>query len=101
LHSLPVELTEDAYHIRPSYVPHAFQPQGNIRNNSTDNAVNGYDYQPYPRRISSSKSSGTNLLKEYNSLFKRKENMSLHHKWDSEDDDECADIQSSASKSPT
>ena len=42
--------------------------------------------------MSSAKSSGHNVLKEYNQLFKRKEQMKLMHKWDSDDDDECADI---------
>lgn len=32
-------------------------------------------------------------------LFKRKENLSLTHNWLSEDDDDGADIHSSASKS--
>lgn len=30
-------------------------------------------------------------------MFKRKENVQLLHKWSSEDDDECADIESSGS----
>lgn len=101
--ALPVELTEDAYHIRP---PQQLPAHYHQRLNSTDNAVyTRYGFTPAPHgnpahlyRLSSHKS-GNNILKEYNQLFKRKENLSLMHKWDSEDDDEGADIHSSASKS--
>jgi hypothetical protein len=34
------------------------------------------------------------LLIEYNRLFKRRDHVSLTHKWSSEDDDDYADIES-------
>ena len=36
-------------------------------------------------------------MREYNALFKRKEFVSLTHKWSSDEDDECADVMSETS----
>jgi len=43
------------------------------------------------------RSSKKNVLTEYNALFKRKEETTLVHKWESDDSDECADIAGSSS----
>jgi hypothetical protein len=44
------------------------------------------------RNLGTSKS----VLKEYNKLFKRKEALNLMHRWDSDEDDVGADIESSS-----
>ena len=39
------------------------------------------------------------MLNEYNALFKRKEIVQLKHKWETDDEDECADVTDSSSSS--
>lgn len=48
-------------------------------------------------RMTQVAASGGNVLRDYHMLFKRKEAVTLLHKWSSEDDDEGADIVSSGS----
>jgi hypothetical protein len=64
LNTLPVELTEDVYHLNPKRIIRAVN--SHQRNHSTDNVYNNFSSQPNPSRISSARSSGANMLKEYN-----------------------------------
>lgn len=69
---------------------------GNITGNISSNNTKSPLSQQALRQSSRKKS----VLREYNQLFKRKEVVQLKHKWETDDEDEAADVtDSSNSKS--